>query len=263
MAIEVLTNADHSSIVQKPKHDLESIFYVLLCFCFRYSGPRGIKAVYEEELSLDKWYFANQSYDSLATWKSGTLYEFENRVMRFLPPYFDNLKSCLYQLFDCVFTPHTYTTPEGKTRLLRAFDDNDATHALMSKILEDMVTNLPDDDQWAPVPRRMRASGPSSRRHVAFGFDNKSRTSRDRGSRKESGRKDGGVSQASVQLSIGQDSGDAGPSGAGSHSNNRSGDPVIGQSGATGKRSSVDPVTVTPSGGTAASTSSTSKKRRL
>ena len=66
MAIEVLTNADHSSIVQKPKHDLESIFYVLLCFCFRYSGPRGIKAVYEEELSLDKWYFANQSYDSLA-----------------------------------------------------------------------------------------------------------------------------------------------------------------------------------------------------
>ena len=262
MAIEVLTNADHSSIVQKPKHDLESIFYVLLCFCFRYSGPRGIMAEYQEELSLDRWYFANQSYDSLATWKSGTLYEFENRVMRFLPPYFDNLKSCLYQLFDCVFTPHTYTTPEGKTHLLRAFNDNDATHAPMLKILEDMVTNLPDDDQWSPASRPMRASVPSSRRHVFFGFDNK-RTSRDRSSRKGSGRKDGGVSQASVQLSIGQDSGDAGPSGARSHSDNQGGEPVIGQSGATGKRRSVDPVTVTPSGGTAASTSSTSKKCRL
>jgi hypothetical protein len=263
MAIEVLTNADHFSIVQKPKHDLESIFYVLLCFCFRYSGPRGIKAVYKEELLLDKWYFANQSYDSLATWKSGTLYEFENQVMRFLPPYFNNLKSCLYQLFDCVFTPHTYTTPEGKTRLLRVFNNNDATHALMSKILEYIVTNLPDDDQWSPIPRPMRASGPSSHRNIAFGFDNKNRSSRDRGSRKESGRKDGGISQASVQLSIGQDSGDAGPSGAGSHSNNQGGDPVIGQSGATGKQRSVDPVTVMPSGGTAASTSSTSKKCRL
>jgi len=98
----------------------------------------------------------------------------------------------------------------------------------------------------------MRASGPSSCRHIAFGFDNKSKMSHDRGSRKESGQKDGGVSQASVQWSIGQDSGDAGPSGAGSHSNNQGG----------GKRRSVDPVTVTPSGGTAASTSSTSKKKR-
>ena len=254
MAIEVLTNADHSSIVQKPKHDLESIFYVLLCFCFRYSGARGIKAVYEEEMSLDKWYFANQSYDSLATWKSGTLYEFENRVMRFLPSYFNNLKSCLYQLFDCVFTPHTYTIPEGKIRLLRAFNDNDATHASMLKILEDVVINLPDDDLWSPVPRPIRAPGPSSCRHVSFGFDKKS------GSRKKSGRKDGGVSQGSGQLSIGQDSGDAGPSGAGSHSNNRGGDPVIGQSA---KRRSVDPVTVMPGGGTAASTSSSSKKRKL
>ena len=168
MAIEVLTSADNSLIVQRPKHNLESIFYVLLCFCFRYNGPRSLKAVYKEELPLDKWYLANQSYDSLATWKTGTLYKFENRVMWFLPPYFSDLKSCLSWFFDCVFVPHTYSTPEGKTCILRSFNDNDATHALMLQILEDMVTGLPDDRYWTPRPQSMHAMEPSSCRHVGF-----------------------------------------------------------------------------------------------
>jgi len=154
-----------------------------------------------------------------------------------------------------------YTTPEGKTRLSRAFNDNDATHALMLKVLEDMVTKLPDDDQWSPVPQSMRAPGPSSRRHVTIGYENRSRTSRDSGNHKGSGQKGGGVSQASVQLSIGQDSGDAGTSSSRSRSNNRSDDPAIGQSGATGKRRRVDPVTVMPSDGTAASTSPLKKRK--
>lgn len=264
MAIEVLTNADHSSIIQKPKHDLESIFYVLLCFCIRYNGPRGSKAVYEEELPLDKWYLANQSYDSLAISKTGTLYEFENRVMRFIPPYFNNLKSCLYQLFNCVFMPHSYLTQEGETRSLRAFSSNNATHATMLKVLENVVTELPDDDQWSAVPQPMRAPGLSTLRHVATGLEFRSGTSSRDGGTRRSGKKGGGVSRTSGQHdlgSIGQDTGDAGPSSARSRSTNRSGGPVT-----TGKRRGGEPVTVMPNGDTAASTSSassTSKKRRV
>jgi hypothetical protein len=41
MALEVLNHADEGLIRQKPKHDLESVFYVLLYICLRYDGPRG------------------------------------------------------------------------------------------------------------------------------------------------------------------------------------------------------------------------------
>ena len=292
MAIEVLTNADNSSIIQRPKHDLESIFYVLLCFCFRYCGPHGSKAVYEGEVPMDKWYLANQSYDSLATWKTGMLYEFENRLMRFIPAYFDNLKGCLYQLFDCVFTPYTYTTPDGRSLVSRAFNNNDATHALMLKVLEDTYTQLPDDEQWSPISRPIRTIGPSSLRHVAISSGSRSKTRQDSGGRRGSGQKSrsvGRVSAGGDSGSIGQDSGVV-PRRTRSNSSNRGnqgngGSVIVGQSGGstaigkrrsgdpvtkmssgggttTGKRRSGDPVTSVSSGGTTASTS-TSKRRKL
>ena len=43
MSIEVLHNAGNKEIKQRPTHDLESIFYVLLYICTLYKGPDDLK----------------------------------------------------------------------------------------------------------------------------------------------------------------------------------------------------------------------------
>jgi hypothetical protein len=95
MAIEVLLKADSASIVQKSKHDLESLFYVLLCFCFRYQGPRGMRHARPQKTPVDKWFLTTQSYEDLAIWKSGQFINFEDYFIKKIPPYFEDLKPCL------------------------------------------------------------------------------------------------------------------------------------------------------------------------
>jgi hypothetical protein len=149
MAIEVLCHADSQAIIQKPNHDLESIFYILLCFCLRYDGPHG-QRVNLGPMPVDKFYLANESYDSLATWKTGVLFEYEDWVLRHIPPYFADLKECLCQLLDHVFCPHQGTGPNGDIVVLRAFHKNDATHDVMLEVLENMLAQLPDVDTVPP-----------------------------------------------------------------------------------------------------------------
>ncbi|KIM73761.1 hypothetical protein PILCRDRAFT_14983, partial [Piloderma croceum F 1598] len=149
MAIEVLRHADSQAIIQKPNHDLESIFYVLLCFCLRYNGPHGQRANLGP-MPVDKFYLANESYDSLATWKTGVLFEYEDQVLRHIPPYFADLKECLRQLFDRIFCPRQGAGPNGDVVVLRAFHKNDATHDAMLEVLENTLAQLPDVDTVPP-----------------------------------------------------------------------------------------------------------------
>jgi hypothetical protein len=179
MAIEVLRHADSQAIIQKPNHDLESIFYVLLCFCLRYDGPHGQRANLGP-MPVDKFYLANESYDSLATWKTGVLFEYEDRVLRHIPPYFADLKECLRQLFDRVFCPRQGAGPNGDVVVLRAFHKNDATHDAMLEVLENTLAQLPDVDT---VPPRTSAGKRSAEpfRFIPYtasdsGFDSPSRS---------------------------------------------------------------------------------------
>ena len=150
MAIEVLCHADSSAIIQKPKHDLESIFYVLLCFCLRYNGPYGQRATHSEPMPMDKFYLTSESYDDLAIWKTGILYDYEDRVLNHIPPYFEDLKWCLCHLFDHVFRPHLVNGSDDEVVMSSLFHKSDATHDLMIEVLESTLAQLPDINTVPP-----------------------------------------------------------------------------------------------------------------
>jgi len=109
MAIEVLLKADTASIVQKQNHDLESIFYVLLCFCYRYQGPVGMRHIHPKKTPVDKWFVTSQSYEDLAVWKSGQFINSRNFSSKKSPHTFEDLKPCLRKLFDIVFPPLSFS----------------------------------------------------------------------------------------------------------------------------------------------------------
>ena len=152
MAIEVLLKADTASIVQKANHDLESIFYVLLCFCYRYQGPCGMRHIHPKKSPVDKWFVTSQSYEDLAVWKSGQFINFEEFFIEKIPPYFEDLKPCLRKLFDVVFPPLSFSNG----RSYRETASNGATHDSMLEVLQEMLNGLPDVERPPPQPTRKR-----------------------------------------------------------------------------------------------------------
>ena len=123
MAIDVLFSSDEGKqpIAHEVKHNIESFFNILLCFCFRYQGPKGIKAPHPPKSPVDKWFETNQTYRELASYKLGQFLDFEESFLKKLPPYFADLKSCLHQLYNAIFpsicnarsTTHMHTKPKA------------------------------------------------------------------------------------------------------------------------------------------------------
>src|ERR1700683_3993932 len=78
----------------------------------------------------------------LAAWKTGVLYDYEDRVLKHIPPYFEDLKWCLHQLFDLVFCPHSVAGSDDEVVMSRVFHKNDATHDLMIEVLKSTLAQL-------------------------------------------------------------------------------------------------------------------------
>ena len=143
MAIGVLRSSDKGKtpIPHQAKHDIESFFfYVLLCFCFRYQGPKGVKAPRPPKAPVDKWFETNQTYEELATFKLGQFLDFETNFLNKLPPYFTDLKDCLRQLYNNIF-PSVYA--DCSFRSMKP-EDGDVTHARVLEVLQATFQSLPN-----------------------------------------------------------------------------------------------------------------------
>ena len=159
MSIEVLHHAGDKQIKQKPAHNLESVFYVLLYICTLYKGPDDLKrsAADLEEMSsvaINDWFVMQKRFRDLADKKKGQLSQFETCFLRRFPPYFYDLHICLSHLWDVLFPSPTGEADDPKRDLSLCV----ATHEGMLEVLhviytdKDVVTADP-----ASAPSRVKA----------------------------------------------------------------------------------------------------------
>jgi hypothetical protein len=128
MAREILRDGPKAD--NRPTHDLESLFYVLLWICSNYSGPNN--AVREDKkrknMPIMMWVDTVLSLDQISDTKAGHISSdeyFTRRILDHYAPYFEDLKACSSEL-RCLFTT----------------SDVDVTHNAMLVILRRTLLQL-------------------------------------------------------------------------------------------------------------------------
>jgi hypothetical protein len=148
-----------------PVHDLESIFYVLLYFCAKYTGPGTTKAGGD----VEKW-FEPQELRILALLKADQL-DHIRKFTKSFSPYFEDFASCIEELWEILFPLDV-----GARGTWRDMFHSNATHAAMLVVLERKYAELPDVDPEV-APMSVSRSPSSSRKPSSSGIPPSSRQS--------------------------------------------------------------------------------------
>jgi hypothetical protein len=144
MSIEVLYSAENGDIRQKPCHDLESIFYVILYICTFFDGP-GVKGYREvESIPMKFWFEGDMTFHAMGDMKFGQISHFEERFVSNIQPYFKDLISCLRAIFNGLFPPSS----DGHRNLGKCV----GTHDDMIAALRTAYDSLPGSDPPQPGP---------------------------------------------------------------------------------------------------------------
>ncbi|KAK7042435.1 hypothetical protein R3P38DRAFT_2890462 [Favolaschia claudopus] len=119
----------------EPRHDLESLFYVLFWICIHYAGPGGVERQnFDIHESILRTWVNGDSYDAIGQSKgfalTGNPRFWTGRVLPCLAPYFEPLKPCLTEW-----------------RQLIANDTLD--YETLSKMLEGTLSSLDDNEDWS------------------------------------------------------------------------------------------------------------------
>lgn len=134
MAIDILERGH--TCVHEPKHDLESVFYVLIWICVLYDGPNDSErqkfSIFDTDLK--SWLVGDSSKDISSNKYAmlTKLHRFKSEILDLFTPYFEDLKPCISALRDALFS----TTP--------------ITHEIMIDILKKTFDTLPEIEDWAP-----------------------------------------------------------------------------------------------------------------
>jgi hypothetical protein len=107
MAREILR--DGSAASNRPTHNLESLFFVLLWICSNYSGPSNAVRGDEKrkDIPIMMWADTQSTLEMIGDLKSGHICNEENfnkRILDYYAPYFEDLKECSNELRR-LFTP--------------------------------------------------------------------------------------------------------------------------------------------------------------
>jgi hypothetical protein len=151
MSIELLmsgSNVEHSA-----KHDLESVFYVLLYICTMYAGPGKLRinpgledATHPFGNWLDK---TDIDWHAIAALKSSSFNDpvhTKNVVFKHVHPYFSPLVPMLNSLCDTVYTSFKVDGPNGPEVVQRGTTRPCGTHAAVLDVLKAAFDELPDRD---------------------------------------------------------------------------------------------------------------------
>ena len=147
MAYEVLFSADNQHIKQKPAHDLESMFYVLLFICTCFMGPDRRKRTVEEFQQLSsmpilRWFERHKRYRELADLKFSHLSTFSQHFKSKITPYFLDLWPLLEGLWDILFPPPPGMSSDAPRSLVACC----GTHDKLLEAFRTSYKSLPEAD---------------------------------------------------------------------------------------------------------------------
>jgi hypothetical protein len=133
MAIEILVDGEKLP-THEPRHDLESLLYVLIWVCIHYAGPRDVErqnfSIHESPL---RHWVNGGSYSTIGRVKDSAMRNkkyWEQDVLDTFTPYFEPLKPCA-------------------SSWRQLFLDEKITYAGVLKVLRDALSSLGDVEVWS------------------------------------------------------------------------------------------------------------------
>lgn len=163
MAIEMMMKTPPKSsgnpdqiFIHHAKHDLESLFYVLLYICTFYVRPHEklepsqLLSVHTSVPILD-WLQPEafkKSFRHMGCLKLGHISNFERCILAKISPFYDPIKPFLVELKDAFF-------PASMQQ--NAYLNNQMTHSTMISIFDKMLTTI-DVVGYVPPQKKMRTS---------------------------------------------------------------------------------------------------------
>src|ERR1700733_13885162 len=134
MAIELLVSSD--AIYHRAHHDLESVFFVLIYLGTNLKGPGTVCPLSElrdiPSLPIASWFDPAASLQRVGADKISSMILFEQRILSYFSPYFEDLKPCVVQFFKAIY-------PD----LSLLVSPRDTSHDDIIKILHDTLQQLP------------------------------------------------------------------------------------------------------------------------
>ena len=129
MAIESLSQTKKTKFCHQPKHDLESLFYVILTLCTYTTGPGALRshipATYETSICMNYWWYFGQDQHELARHKATMVSCLdENVTSRFAPywddfiPFINDLRNVLWPSVTPVQAQKNVATHKGFLKVL-------------------------------------------------------------------------------------------------------------------------------------------------
>jgi protein kinase-like protein len=160
MAVELLIS--QTPVFHKPRHDLESIFFVLVYLCSNLSGPQVPRPLSElqklQSLPIASWFNPAFSIERLGADKISALMLINQRITPYFSEYFNDLKPCALKLYHALF-------PTFQSLL----HPPEISHDDIIQIFDDTLKDLPAVDR-IPTP----SSGPSRQRKRSLGIHDNS-----------------------------------------------------------------------------------------
>ncbi len=106
MALESLQWEDAADFTHEPRHDLESLFYVILTICTYVDSPGCLRSPIpvedERSLCLNEWWDTLDG-NVLARNKASHMTSLEHCVLQRLPPYWADFHEYLIELCDAIW----------------------------------------------------------------------------------------------------------------------------------------------------------------
>lgn len=134
MAIKLLIS--QNSVIHKPCHDLESIFFVFIYLCTNLNGPGSPRPLCElrelQSLPIASWFNPTFSIEQLGADKISALMLIKQCILPFFSEYFNDLKPCALKLFNAIYPT--------LSSLLRP---QDVCHDDIIQIFNDTLKELP------------------------------------------------------------------------------------------------------------------------
>ena len=147
MAIELLVSQD--AIYHRAHHDLESVFFILIYLCTNLSGPGTVRPLSELQdipsLTIASWFNPAASLQRLGADKISSMILFEQRILSYFSPYFEDLKPCVVKFFKAIY-------PD----LSLLVSPRNASHDDIIKILNDTLQQLPVDEPFTLPVRQWK-----------------------------------------------------------------------------------------------------------
>lgn len=160
MAIELLM--DNKNLVEHTeKHDLESLFYVLLYICTMCTGPGKLSKGLNRD---DNYHPFGNWIDDVADWHAIGAYKSQaftdpdvtdKKVFKHVHPYFKPLIPLLRSFCDTIFPVYLLESPshaDGISQRHRGTNMPCGTHQDVLKVLRNAFDELPDDDGDLGLP---------------------------------------------------------------------------------------------------------------